>query len=331
MPCYHPWKPSPSLGLPPTTKLPCGQCVGCRLERSRQWAIRCMHEAKMNEENTFLNLTYRDEDLPPGHSLDHEDWQDFMKRLRRFAEREARAATSCTIPPALRAQAVSPANYAGDLVRKYQTSKKFRIHHNHTKLSFYMCGEYGERTKRPHYHACVFGYRFKDEKREKQTATGHTLYTSKNLDKLWSKGNTWTGKVTFESAAYVARYVMKKINRDKAKRHYEITDLETGEIRQRAPEYNRMSLRPGIGKSWYDKYQNDAYPEAQVVVRGHKTNTPRYYDKQRKKTHHDEIVEVKKERLERGILNLRDNSQRRLDAKERVKKAQLGFLKRNAH
>src|SRR4051794_29862641 len=62
--------------------LPCGQCIGCRLERSRQWAIRCSHEAKLHEENCFITLTYAPEHLPPGGTLVVKDFQDFMKRLR---------------------------------------------------------------------------------------------------------------------------------------------------------------------------------------------------------------------------------------------------------
>ena len=63
--------------------LPCGQCIGCRLERSRQWAVRCMHEASLHDENSFLTLTYSDENLPPGGSLHLPDFQNFMKRLRK--------------------------------------------------------------------------------------------------------------------------------------------------------------------------------------------------------------------------------------------------------
>lgn len=44
-------------------KLPCGQCIGCRLERSRQWAMRCVHEASLYEKNCFITLTYDDSHL----------------------------------------------------------------------------------------------------------------------------------------------------------------------------------------------------------------------------------------------------------------------------
>src|SRR3954449_8205389 len=63
--------------------LPCGQCIGCRLERSRQWAMRCVHENKMHPRSSFVTLTYDDKNIPPAGSLSKRDFQLFMKRLRK--------------------------------------------------------------------------------------------------------------------------------------------------------------------------------------------------------------------------------------------------------
>ena len=63
--------------------VPCGQCIGCLLERSRQWAMRCSHEASLYDENCFITLTYDDEHLPPDGCLNKEHFQKFMKRLRK--------------------------------------------------------------------------------------------------------------------------------------------------------------------------------------------------------------------------------------------------------
>ena len=166
-------------------KLPCGQCVGCRLERSRQWAIRCMHEAQMHEDNCFITLTFNPESLDDRSnpwSLDVRDFQLFMKRLR----------------------------------KKYGAG-----------IRFYHCGEYGELNKRPHYHACIFGFDFPDKRLWKVTNSGHRLYISESLDELWPFGFCTIGNVTFESAAYVARYIMKKVNGDAAADHYEWIDEDT--------------------------------------------------------------------------------------------------------
>ena len=63
--------------------LPCGQCIGCRLERSRQWAMRCFHEASLHDRNCFITLTYNDKFLPKDRSLYYPHFQKFMKRLRK--------------------------------------------------------------------------------------------------------------------------------------------------------------------------------------------------------------------------------------------------------
>ena len=61
----------------------CGSCIGCRLERSRQWAVRCMHEAQLYRDNCFITLTYSDLHLPEDGSLHVKHFQDFMKRFRK--------------------------------------------------------------------------------------------------------------------------------------------------------------------------------------------------------------------------------------------------------
>ncbi len=60
----------------------CGQCIGCKLERSRQWAIRIMHEAQLQAENSFITLTYDDAHLPVDGSLNKHHFRRFVKRLR---------------------------------------------------------------------------------------------------------------------------------------------------------------------------------------------------------------------------------------------------------
>jgi len=64
-------------------KLPCGQCIGCRIDRSREWSLRCAHEALLHERNCFITLTYNDKNLPEDGSLDVNVWSKFAKRLRK--------------------------------------------------------------------------------------------------------------------------------------------------------------------------------------------------------------------------------------------------------
>lgn len=63
--------------------LPCGSCIGCRVDRARSWSLRCVHEASLHKLNCFVTLTYSDRNLPPGGSLRYRDFQLFMKRLRK--------------------------------------------------------------------------------------------------------------------------------------------------------------------------------------------------------------------------------------------------------
>ncbi len=103
MPCYHPLPAWYSKTVNESGKrgitfslsegfadkplaLPCGTCIGCRLERARQWAVRCEHESKLYVDNCFITCTYDDEHLPKNGSLDPRHWVLFMKRLRKHFE-----------------------------------------------------------------------------------------------------------------------------------------------------------------------------------------------------------------------------------------------------
>jgi hypothetical protein len=95
MACYHPLLAYRSEGKITFNKpfpyakgfnLPCGQCVGCRLEYSRQWAVRLVHENQMHEKSCFITLTFNEEELGKRdnpNSVDVRDFQLFMKRLRK--------------------------------------------------------------------------------------------------------------------------------------------------------------------------------------------------------------------------------------------------------
>jgi hypothetical protein len=278
---------SSNLALQPDDpiELPCGQCVGCRLERSRQWAIRCIHEAKMYENNCFITLTFSPEHLAKRSnpwSLDVRDYQLFMKRLRK--------------------------KY-GDGIR------------------FFHCGEYGDKHGRPHYHACLFNFDFPD-KELWNVVNGNRLYISNSLSELWPFGFSTIGDVTFESAAYVARYIMKKVTGDQADEHYQWVDTNTGEIKDRKPEYTTMSRRPGIGKDWYEKYKSDVYPGDFVVVNGKKMKPPKFYDRLHEQSRPYEFDDIKAARVENAQQHFDNNTPERLLVREKVQKERLKKLPR---
>lgn len=263
MPCYHPLTGYKARRVSPDHRgkravvfrmregfydlpvpIPCGQCIGCRLERSRQWAIRCMHEASLYDANCFITLTYDNDHLPSFGSLDRDAFPLFMKRLRKSVE------------------------YVGHDGRIVRPS-----------IRYFHCGEYGSRTARPHYHALLFNHDFRD-KVPFTVRNGHTVFTSAELGRLWPFGLSEIGSVTFESAAYVARYVVKKVTGNELLRQeaYSRLDPDTGEVAMVESEYATMSRRPGIGKPWLEKFGSEVYPADGVVVNGMLVKPPRYYD-----------------------------------------------------
>lgn len=306
MPCYYPlhgfraktrnksgkrsiaFNPSHGFRDLPVT-VPCGQCIGCKLERSRQWAVRCVHEARMHEKNAFLTLTYKPEALPRYGSLFPKHLVDFMKRYRFWLNED------------------------------YQQ-----------KIRFFACGEYGEQFSRPHYHVLIFGHDFHDKK-HLTTVNGNDLFTSRKLEDLWTHGLCTIGDATFESAAYVARYVTKKITGEKALDHYNQINHQTGEIlSERIPEFVTMSRRPGVGKLWFDRFTKDVYPSDEVIIRGKRFKPPKYYNTQYEKLFPDDYAKIKAARISaaKNIPEL-EKTWERLQVKETIQKQRFEQLKRN--
>jgi len=198
-------------------------------------------------------------------------------------------------------------------------------------VRFFACGEYGEETFRPHFHACLFGFDFLDKKFHKTSKSGERLYVSSRADSLWSHGNVWIGAVTFQSASYVARYVMKKVTGDQAEFYYQSVDL-SGELIPVEPEFVHMSLKPGIGSGWLERFGSDVYPSGEVVVQGKKSVMPRYYDLYFDKRDPEGVQRMKDARYLRMVKRLESNSfiwqeARRRDGKK-VFEARLNQFKR---
>ncbi len=325
MPCYSPlkgYRDEATGGLTfrrENTKakmeVACGQCIGCRLDRSRMWAARMVHEAGVHDltgGNSFVTLTYRDPDMcsaeqlrdgfhiPSDWSLRKKHFQDFMKRLRKGRSPD--------------------------------------------RIKFYHCGEYGNKCMhgisldlvrcpmcnlgRPHYHACLFNCSFSDRETY-AVQSGVTRWTSDELSSYWKHGFVDVGDVTVQSAGYVARYILDKVNGDGAADHYIRVD-ELGEIFNLQPEYATMSN--GIGAAWFDEFHSDVFPSDELPVPGtgilHKV--PRYYDERLRRNDEDMYLAVKKKRELFRRENADEYSPERLMAKYKVKKAQVGPLKKRS-
>lgn len=148
-----------------------------------------------------------------------------------------------------------------------------------TRLRFFACGEYGDQSKRPHYHLVLFGYDFPDKTPWRRSSSGFVLYRSAKLEKLWTYGHSEIGSVTPQSAGYVARYVTKKQTGEAAAdaytRWHPVTDFPWSVC----PEFLVMSTRPGIGADWYAEFSDDCFPSDFVIVDGQRKPIPRYYTK----------------------------------------------------
>lgn len=286
-----------------------------------------MHEAKMHRHNSFLTLTLNDENLTDkyytgltdrrgkpvyGGTLAKRDVQLFWKRLRKALGKDAREGSTARF------------------LYTPQPAADMGLRPMPPKISYYMAGEYGSQYRRPHYHACLFGMDFADKKYFCKSPTGEKLFISETLSQIWPLGHITIGAVTFESAAYVARYVMKKINGERQQKHYEVIDQETGEIKNLLPEYNDMSRgkENAIGKQFLNRYLADVYPAGKVIVRGKPSNSPRYYDKQFKKLDPHSYADLKTQReLEAKAQHL-EQTHERLRVREEVANAKIRFLKR---
>jgi len=255
--------------------VPCGQCIGCKLEKARQWAMRCMHEASLHDENSFITLTYDEDNLPELGSLDKRAFPLFMKRLR----------------------------------------KRF----SNAKIRYYHCGEYGDSFGRPHYHSLLFGFDFPD-KQVDFVRKSLPVWRSDVLESLWPFGRSEIGSVTFESAAYVARYVTKKITGDAAIGWYSAEE-ENGNMVTIQPEYSTMSRRPGIGMDWYKQFGKEVYASDSVIVNRKEMKPPRFYDNQFEIDNPSGMAKIKRARID--ALDQNEQRSSRLLIRREVAQAKL--------
>lgn len=221
--------------------VPCGQCLGCRLNYSREWANRMLMELPYHDSAYFLTLTYDNQHVP--YSYYYDSYSDLVSPV-------------LTLKPR-------------DLELFWKRLRKARPNAN---IRYFACGEYGTETWRPHYHAIVFSLELNDLVSQ-TVVRGNTYYTSDFLASIWQNGHVLIGDVTWQSCAYVARYVVKKAKGYNADL-YRAFGLE--------PEFVRMSRKPGLGRWFYDDHP-DLYDTLSITIStpdgGKKFRPPRYFDK----------------------------------------------------
>ena len=260
-------------------EIPCGTCLGCKLDNANAWATRIMLETFDHKENSFITLTYDNEHLNINNNhmtLVKKDIQDFIKRLR---------------------------------------------FHLNKKISYFACGEYGNQTHRPHAHLIVFGYKPKDLKLHKFSATEKNMYISEELSKIWGKGYVCIEDVNYKTACYTARYVQKKAGIKPNKREYtgeieetEKTDIRTGEVYKslinktkvskfdnygREKEFIIMSKKPAIGLNYWNKNKEKIIRNKGILIKvDNKVSLkpiPRYFKKIWERENWEELYKYKME------------------------------------
>lgn len=214
--------------------------------------------------------------------------------------------------------------------RDFQLFMKRLRKHFGVSVRFYMCGEYGDKHQRPHYHACLFNVDFRSDRVPAgKSGSGAIFYKSMLLESLWTHGICSVQDLTRETASYCARYVMKKALGPSAKDAYKFTDLETGEIIQLVPEYAKMSLKPGIGRKWIDRYEDSVFPRDSVVSVGKERQVPRYYDRVIAKRSPSKFEKVQVARVARAKDSRPDNTDARRSVREKVHLARVRVYERN--
>lgn len=308
MPCYFPLhlrfdpvKKQTSFGRPIegskgiVVRVPCGQCIGCRLERSRKWALRCVSEAKMHAHSCFITLTYSPEFLPENGTLVKRDLQLFFKRLRKAYPENKLRYFAC-------------GEYGEKFARPHYHVILFGLDFSEKKIKL---------DKNP--LDLKGDIRYSDFSQFERNAV---VTRSKTLEKIWGLGLVAVGACSFESCAYVARYCLKKVTGKNADEHYG----------NRLPEFLLSSRRPGIGGDYCDKYLNDIYPLDRCFSRGRPCKPPRYFDKILEKVDRRLFLDIRQQRMHalENANPLHDSDLERMEEFAKLRQKNLRNFEKNS-
>lgn len=201
--------------------------------------------------------------------------------------------------------------------------KRLRKRSQLAKFGYFLCGEYGGKTDRPHYHFASFGIPFLD-KVEVGERNGYKVFQSETLRKAWPYGNHEITTLSFKAASYVAGYVMNKVvERTDPTKHLRVDEL-TGQIFEVEPEFQRMSRRPALGRKWLERYWQDVYPRDFVMMEGKPRRPPKYYDRWMETNQPEVMEEVRYQRF----LDQKEIDDDQLIIQERVHRSRNKLFKR---
>lgn len=288
---------------PKVMLIPCGQCIGCRIRQREDWTTRIELEARdyPKEEVWFITLTY-DDDHVPGMIV---KTGEIMRKVQYTWK-----------PGEKRPSSVQILLYE-DIQKFLKRLRKA----SSTKLRYFVAGEYGEQTARPHYHMILYGWKPTDLKNlYKIHHNGY--YTSKWLADLWGMGQIQIAQAVPETYRYVAGYVTKKmyeIDGKKANAYYELGQTKP---------FACMSLKPGLGDNYYQEHKAEIWRQGYIqCTNGKQAQIPRYYEKQMEAENPQRLWRIKQNRqknaMEQKRLQLEGQDYKTvLETKERVTKKQ---------
>lgn len=268
-------------------KVPCRQCLGCRLAHARDWATRSVVESRYHSESCFLTLTYRDDALPAYGSVHPWHIGQFVKRVRDIGRVRVNGKLTSTL-----------------------------------KVRYLASSEYGPRTNRPHYHMLLWGYCPSDLRLYKRGKDpSQNLYVSRTLNRLWGHGRVIVGsRVNVQTAGYVARYTLKKANEGKSAFFY--TDREKLKDNKRFTRYyvnkktelpalceylrcskgSRKSGIGGIGYRYFDDRCGKVYVQGGIRLSdrpAYLRPIPKYFDYLMKKRYPDGWIDIAMARVKK--------------------------------
>lgn len=279
-----------SLG---SIQLPCGQCVGCRMRRASEWCIRLQHEFRMHDcVACFTTRTYSEANLPVDGGLHYSDVQKADRAMRR----------------------------AGLKFRHY-TVGEYGTKPGHPFMNIFGQTSLG----RPHYHSIMFGQDFRQDRVViKRSGAGQEVFESPTFSKFWPHGFAVLADVTPASISYVSKHSFKKMTGREAPEYYSRVNALTGEFVYVEPEFSHMSLKPGIGAGWLERFgESDVFPHDSVVLNGRELPVPKYYFKRFKELHPLEAEAAEYERYLFSQDHLADQTPERLAVREECAQARI--------
>lgn len=273
MTCYFPIKAFRSTERNPTTgrygltfnatkalnsanpiAVPCGQCIGCRLDKAQAWAARCHHEAQMHDRNCFITLTYDNQHVPHSYSVELRHWQLFMKRLRqKFSLTKVRF--------------LACGEYGDRDLRPHYHALLFGIDFHEDRAFWQTRGRQKLRV-------------YKSETLTELWPFG--------LHEIGTVSYKSAGYV----ARYAMKKVTG--DQQHADNHYTRVSPIDGNTYRVAPEFCVMSRRPGIGTSWFDTFKTDAFPSDFLIIDGKRCRVPPFYLKKLKEDEQTPIKRARK-------------------------------------